>query len=49
MESFKVEWVLEDRSYQSVVSYDRPSADERAAELRKEGATAVEVVPFKLL
>lgn len=48
MESFKVEWVQGGRSYQSVVSYDRPSADERAAELREAGATSVKVVPFKL-
>ncbi|MFD5878463.1 hypothetical protein [Streptomyces yangpuensis] len=48
MESFKVQWVQGGKSYTSVVSYDRPSAEQRAAALTEEGAIDIEVVPFKL-
>jgi hypothetical protein len=44
--SYKVLWTIKDRRFVSVVSYDKPSADQRADELRRT-ATDVEIVAVK--
>jgi hypothetical protein len=44
--NYKVLWTIDGRRSVSVVSYDKPSAEQRAAELRRT-ATDVEIVAVK--
>ncbi|MFD6534904.1 hypothetical protein [Streptomyces goshikiensis] len=49
MENYRVTWVRarDGRAMVSAVSYDRPSAEHRKADLEAEGATDIEIVKVK--
>lgn len=49
METYRVRWTRPDGERRdSVVSYDRPSAEERVAQLAAQGITDAEAIPVQL-
>jgi hypothetical protein len=47
MISFRVRWTKDGKQHVSAVSYDRPSAEDRKAQLEAFGAADVDIVPVK--